>query len=367
VDYSRIATGLALRVVAQQRMPEGTIKPEDLKGLAAVFNRKRASQVLIAVDNLCAASTSFIQTLQVRSRNTVESLAFPDLRVRTVEDYQKSPNQDTQFQELRPDGKSGTVVLTVGAVNYLSERLAAEKPIEVQSRYVSGTERVPNPDYQKAQAEVDRIRRALDARKKKDKPTPEGWTDLIYQQKLMELSGLERWITQDKIAPYTYQKVEHRQQTAVEVSVLLRDYFSRDELARDTIRFDDKRQATEIDGVRLQDVTGLQNQPVRLPSPEQVLREGERTVLDQLEKKIRQILPTYTNRFLTAAERAVKAGQIDDAVEYYLCHWVFVRGKLDPAEADRIANIVKRETGFDLHRQGANLLSLTIGATAGSL
>ncbi len=362
VDYSRVATAAALRMSAQQRMPAGTVKAEELKNLTAVFNRKRTSQVLLAVDNLCAASTAFIQTLQARTRYTLENLGLPDVRIRTIEDYQKSPNEDTQFQEQRPDGKSPTVQLLIGASRYLSERHSSDKPIEMKSQYVSGTERVSNPDYQQLQAEVDRIRKALDARKKRDKPTPEGWTELIYQQKLTELNGIERSINRDKITGYTYQKVEHKQQTAIEVTVTLRDYFSRDALAADTVSFHDEREAVEIDGVRPQDVTGVQNQPVRLPSTEQVLREAERTVLDQLEKKIRALLPTYTSRFYNEAEKALKSGQVEDAVEYYLCHWVFFRGKLDPAQTERIADIVKRETGFDLYKQGGYLLSMSIAS-----
>jgi thioredoxin-like negative regulator of GroEL len=362
VDYSRIATALVLRLNAQRLMPSGTVKTEELKNLAAVFNRKRSSQILIAVDNLCAASNSFIQTLQARTKNTLESISLPDIKIRTVEEYQKSPNEDTQFQELRPDGKSATIQMTIGASKYLSERRSSEKPIEVNSKYVSGTEKVANPDYQRAQAEVEKIRKALDARKKRDKPTPEGWTDATLQQKLAELNGIERTNTQDKISDYTYQKIEHKQQTAVAIDVTLRDYFSREALATDTIGFHDEKEAVEIDGVRAQDVNGLRNQPVRLPSTEQVLREAERTVLEQLEKKISTMLPVYTNRFFNEAEKAFKSGQVDDAVEFYLCHWTFFRGKLDSAQMNRIADVVKRETGFDLFKQGASLLAMSIAS-----
>jgi hypothetical protein len=364
VDYSRIATALVLRLNAQQWMPAGTVKTEELKNLAAVFNRKRASQILLTVDNLCAASNSFIQTLQARTKNTLENVGLPDIKIRTVEEYQKFPNEDTQFQELRPDGKSATIQLTIGASKYLSERHSSEKPIEANSKYVSGTEKVANPDYQRAQAEVEKIRKALDARKKRDKPTPEGWTEATLQEKLAELNGIERYNTQDKISDYTYQKIEHKQQTDVEIAVTMRDYFSREALITDTISFHDEKEAVEIDGVRPQDVNGLRNQPVRLPSTEQVLREAERTVLAQLEKKISTVIPTYTNRFFNEAEKAFKAGQTEDAVEFYICHWIFFRGKLDGAQMNHVADIVKRETGFDLLRQGASLLAMSIASAA---
>jgi hypothetical protein len=362
VDYSRIATASALRVNAQQRMPAGTVKAEELKNLMAIFSRKRASQILVEVDNLCAASPTFVQALEARTKNTLDSSGLPDLKIRTVEEYQKSPNEDTQFQEQRPDGKSATTQLTIGAFKYLSERHSSDKPIEIKSQYVSGTERVPNPDYLRIEDEIKQIRQALDARKNRDKPTPEGYTDATLRQKEAQLSRIDPSIPKDKISNYTYQKIEHKQQTTVEVTVTLRDYFSREALATDKVSFHDEKESVEIVGVKPEDTNGLQNQPVRMPSTEQILREAERTVLDQLEQKIRTILPMYTNRFFNEAEKAYKVGQIDDAIEYYLCHWEFMRGKLDKAQMERIAEIVKRETGFDLYSQGSYLLSISIAS-----
>ena len=83
-------------------------------------------------------------------------------------------------------------------------------------------------------------------------------------------------------------------------------------------------------------------------------------MLEKLEEKINAIVPIYTKRFFNEAEKAFKAGRVDDAVEYYLCYWVFTRGKLDDTQKNRIAGIVKREIGFDLFKQNDTLLSMSI-------
>ncbi len=359
VDYSRIATAVVLKLDAQRLMPAETVKPEELKTVAVAFNRKRKSQLLLSVDNLSAAPASFTQAVEVRSRNKLENLALPDLRIRTPEDYQKMPNEDPQFQDLRPDGKSATAQLTISIARHESERQSSEKPVEMQSEYVSGKEMVPNPDYAALQEELSRIRRALDnPHRKKDKATTEGWTELAFQQKQLELAKVDRMLPRDKITKYTYQKIEHKQHSIVELSITMRDYLTRDVVASDNVSFHNEREAIQIDGVKEGDTHGLQNQPVRLPSPEQVLREAERTVLESLDKKIIELLPAFTNRFFNEGEKALKAGRIDDAVESFICHWVFFRGRLDSAQSEHVVEVVKRETGFDLVRDGANLLSM---------
>ncbi len=264
VDYSRIGTAYVMKLNAQQRLPAGTVKPEDLKNVASAFNRKRSAQLLVSIDNLSAADATFMQTLQVRSANVLESLRL-DLHIRSLEDYRKATNEDPQFQDLRPDGKSRTVLLRVGVVRYRSERISSETPIDVKSQYVSGTQVVPNPEYQKAEAELSAIRKALDNPKRnKGKPTIEGWTDGFFIQKQLN-SQIARTVTQDKISDYTHSKIQHKQQTSIELNISWTDFTTREVVAQDKIIYEPaEREATEITGVRDRDINGLQNQPVRI-------------------------------------------------------------------------------------------------------
>lgn len=363
LDYSRIATAYIMKLKAEELMPPGTVKSEELRSVAAIFNRKRASQIVLAVENLSAASPTFADTVEVRARNTIDNLELPDLRVRAPDDYQRTLNEDPQFQDLRPNGYSSTALLTIGITKYESERRTSEKPTEKTSQYVSGTEMVPNPEYDKVEAELNRIRRALDSPlRKKDKPTPEGWTESTYRVKEIEVARIDRQIPRDKLTDYTYQLIEYKQHTTVEAQVTLRDWFTRQAITSVALPFHNERSAVEIYGVRDRDINGLQNQPVRMPSTDQVLREAERYVLEGLEKQLRELLPKYTARFSGEAEKALKADRYEDAAEAYICHWAFYRGRLDPGQVERVNEIVFAETGFDLAKDGAKALPMLVPA-----
>jgi len=221
VDYSRIASALVTKLNAQRLLPPGTVRLEELKDIASTFNRKRTSQLVFSVQDLSGgASTKFLQAVRDLSRSTLDNLGLPDLKVRSLDDYLKSPNEDPQFQDLRPDGKSSTVLLKLDITKYETERKPSENPVQKKSQYISGTEMVRNPEFYKVLEELNQIRSALDnPKRKKDKPTPEGWTQHTYQQKQLELNKIEPSIARDKITDYSYQEIPYKQHTTVEVNV----------------------------------------------------------------------------------------------------------------------------------------------------
>jgi hypothetical protein len=138
---------------------------------------------------------------------------------------------------------------------------------------------------------------------------------------------------------------------------MLRDFGSKQEIARDSITYTHTDDGVEIAGIKERDQKQLQNQPLRIPDKAQALEEGLRFVRERLDKIVPQLIRSYTDRFYAEGEKAYKAGNIDDAVEAYLCHWAFYGGKLDPVQSGRIVSIVKQATGFDLEQQGSNLMA----------
>lgn len=355
-DLSRISTAAVLEFDVQRLMPE-FVRQEELKGVMLNFNRKRISQLVLSVEDLASAAPDFIQSVQARSRSIIDRQGLIDLHVRTKEDYEKTPNDDPQFQDFRPDGKSYTAMLNINVNKYEFRRSSPEKTPELKSKYVFGTEKVPNPEYAQLAKQVDQMRKALDnPRRKKDKPTPEGWTNAMYELKEKELERTDKLIEKDKIVEYTYQKVEYKQNTDIDIDVVLRDYFSKEVIAQDRITHHDERDAVEVTGVKERDINGLQNQVARLPDKEQALSEATRITREALDKILPQILQVYTQRFYKEGEKALKEGRMDDAVEAYLCHYAFFRGKLDPAQAEKISDTVLRETAFDLNKQGEKLI-----------
>jgi len=279
-----------------------------------------------------------------------------DLRIRSKEDYEKAPNDDLQFQYLLPDGKSYTESLTVNIRRYEFRR--SPTTFDEKSKYVFGSEKVPNPDYEPLSKQLAEIRKALDnPSRKKDKPTREGWTENTYLLKKSELDRTDKLVDRDKIVEYTYQKTQYKQNVDIEIEITLRDYYSKDLIAEKLIPYHVELNGIEISGVKEKDVNGLQNQTLRLPDKEQTLSEGSRVVREQLEKWIPQLLHSYTDRFFNEGEKALKAGRVDDAVEAYLCHWAFFGGRIDAVQMDRISETVKNATAFDLKKYGDRLMT----------
>jgi tetratricopeptide (TPR) repeat protein len=360
VDYSRIATAYVMKLNAKLRLPEGTVQAEDLKSIAVGFNRKRVSQLLLSIDNLTTSNVNFVQTLQTRAKHAMESQqTLPDLKLRDLIEFQKDPKDDAQFQDLKPDGKSRNVQLILGVAKYESVRESGE-PVTVRSKYINGVENVPNPEFRKKQEELSEIRRALDKpNQKKDKPTPEGWTEITYAAKKDELASIDKTLQQDRILDYGYTKTEYRQRTNIEVSLALKDYLSRTDLKTDRARYNPpEKVATEIEGVRDSDTNGLTSQRLRLTSTEADLHTGEDQVLNEIDKKLVEILPNYTYRFFNEGERALRQNDPDRAVEMYLCHWAFFRGHVPEAQEDKIVDFVKKQTGFDLRKEGGAFMEM---------
>jgi len=355
-DLSRIATATVLKYDIQTLMPD-LISQEEMKGAMGNFNRKRVSQLVLSVEDLVLAAPDFTKTIQALTRSSIEKQGLRDLRLRSKDDYEKSPNDDLQFQYLLPDGKSYNAVLTVNITKYDFRQIPTTS--DVKSRYRSGTEKVANPEYDALLKLVDQMSKALNnPSRKKGKPTKEGWTEVDYERKSKELDRTDKFIEQDKVSDYTYQRTEHEQNTDIEVEVILRDFYSKEVIDQKKIQYHLPRKAVEITGVKEdKDVNGLQNQPHRLPEKDQALAEGSRAVREGLDKAIPQLLRSYTDRFFNEGEKSLKAGRIDDAVEAYLCHWAFYGGHIEPAQMERIAEIIKGATAFDVKKDGEKLMA----------
>src|SRR5262249_42451753 len=149
-----------------------------------------------------------------RTRSALEGAELPDLHIRSLDEYRKSPNEDPIVKGLTPDGKSSTVQFVVQIVNYEALRKPSET-ISVKSQYASGTEQVPNPEYSKLKDELNQIRRTLDdpSQKKEEKLK----TERLFQQKEAELGKVDQLLNRDKLTEYRYEKITYSQHVAIEL------------------------------------------------------------------------------------------------------------------------------------------------------
>lgn len=255
-DPTFIGTAFILLLSAESRLGPAIVLPSQVKGAGSLFNRKRASQLVLSVEDLTGTPLTFADAVSARLQHTAESLGLPDLRIRTKASYQGSPDEDPEFQDFRPDGKSPTALLTVGIRKHLSERWSSETPERVQSKFVSGSEEILNPEYEAKRSELEdivgRMESTTDAKK---------IGSLARQKDLAEtvLATISRTRQVPRLDDYTYLKVNHRQQTRVELFLTLRDFFTKGQIESQEIVFSEVKEDTQLEGVRESDTSLVQN------------------------------------------------------------------------------------------------------------
>ena len=163
-----------------------------------------------------------------------------------------------------------------------------------------------------------------------------------------QLTVTPREIERDTISDYTYQEFHMSVRALIRMDLEIRDMLGKQLYGSQVIETADQRSQIEIAGVRDKDVNHLINKPVRLPSAEQLLRQSERKALELLDDKVRLLVNQYLQRFYAEGEKALQEGRTEDALENFLCHWYFFRGRLEENQSRRIQELVKRAIGLDL-------------------
>jgi hypothetical protein len=369
-DYSRIGTAAIMKVKAQQllssvRQEEAkTVRQEEVKDVFGYFNRRRRTQLLISVENLSSEGDGFVVPVKARTRNALESAELPDLAIRDLEEYRKTPDEDPVVKGLTADGKSSTGLLTVSINKYEVTRKIVNK-LPKASEYRTGSEDVNNPEYARIKSELDAIRKDLADPKNKKKEVQAQLTRML-EDKQRELNGVPQVLHKDKVTRYDYEEITYNQQVHVEATLTLRDFHTKEVIASEVISSDPtlrEMKDTEIRGVNPADVKGVRDQPPTMLTETQALKLAERQVLDQITSKAMTMLPKFTKRFYTEGRLAVEQGRLDDAVENFICHWGFFRGKLEKGELENLSGVVYARTGFDFQKDGRTLTGLGLAST----
>ena len=351
-NNSGIGTAYLYAVNAQRKNPEP--KGEDpfaasLREVSALFARKRSMLVLVSVENLSPVPPGFSEVVTRRMRATIEGLSLPDLKVSSLDAYEKNPPEDPLFQDYRPDGKSPIVLVALNIMNHEGETTGNDTPEEKPSKFTSGQETLPNPDYEKTLEQYRTVNDALSRKHKEGKPTKEGYTtsDLtILQQKLTQTPPT---LTRDKITDYTYQEYHLSSTAHIAMKLEIRDMLEKHLLASDEVESTRQDKATEVAGVQGRDVNGLIDRQPRLKTPEQLLQEAQLDVLKALDQKVPALLDKYVQRYYKEGEKALGEGRTSDAVENFLCYWYTFRAQMDDKRSQHMREVVKLYTGFDLN------------------
>jgi tetratricopeptide (TPR) repeat protein len=349
------ATAYTLFLSAKARSQPGFVQEDDLKNAASYFNRKRFGRVVVSVENESSAPESFVNSIRTRAINTVENLGLSDLRVLPREQYNASGEADAVFGNLRVDGMPSTVMLTIRIDKHFSDLETSEKLLE--SEYLFQTKEVANPAHEKKAKEQDQFweeeRKGL--RKVKDSDRL-----IVRERQQKELDAIPRMIPEPDLRKYNYRQITHTRATQVTLVLSFKDPLINEPITTDRIDYPNTNTKIEIAGAQEKDTRGVLNQPlVAFLTKEQALNQTERLVATDFELKLPKMLAPFTDRFLTEGKKRMASGQVSQAVEDFLCHWAITKGRVASAEdADRIPELVKQETAYDLRRFNQDFFSL---------
>lgn len=312
------------------------------------FARKRAMLVLVGVGNLSLANPEFVRGVGLRVGDLIDRQGLRDLKLSSLEDYQTHPPaEDPLFQDKRPDGKSPIALFKVDITTCQPESIGYNKPEDKHSKFKSGEETVPNPEYAKLQEDYRKVVNAL-KKTKPGKPSKEGYTsdDKTLLEKKLEQTPTD--ITKDKVVDYTYQEYHLRNSAHITIRLQFLDQLEKRPIGSDEgVDVTRQDEAIETTGVQQTDVNGLTNRPPRVKSPEQLLQEAENDALKSLDEKVPALLSKYTERYYNEGEKALSEGRIDDALENFICYWYTFRDRMDEKHSQRIREVVKQYSGLE--------------------
>ena len=321
-----------------------------------LFKRKRAMLILVSVANLSLANPDFCGVVDLRARAPIEGLGLTDVRLAAQKDYEANPtaSEDPLFQDKRPDGKSRIAWLNVDIKNFQKGSVGNDKPQEKHSKFKSGVETIPNPEYTKLQEQYRKVEDSL-KKAKPGKPSKEGYTrdDQFLLQKKLEQTQTN--INQDKLVDYSYQEYHLSNSAHITLRLVLRDMLEQQVLASDEVDISRHVEGIEIAGAREADVNGLMNQPAHMNTPEQELDEAEHDALQALDEKVPGLLAKYTERYYKEGEKALAEGRITDGLENLICYWFTFVGRMDERHAQRIREVVKQNLGLEFPTSETNL------------
>jgi hypothetical protein len=322
-----------------------------------LFKRKRTMVLVVRVESLSQVPNGFNEVVTRRVNAAIEALGLPDLVASPADAYEKKPDVDALFQDIRPDGKSRVAALTLDITNYQKENGGYDAPEEKHSQFINGQVSVSNPEYEKLTKKVEEENTALERNHNKAKPTKEGYTASGLAILRDEMDKTPKQITRDKLVDYTYQEYHLSASVHIGMKLTLRDMLEKQLLASEDIEKTEQDTAKEIAGALAGDVNGIINRQPRIKTQEQMQQDAELAALKSIDEKLPALLAKYDQRYYDEGEKALQAGHTDDAVENFLCYWYTFRGQMDENRSRHIVEVVKQYTGLELSPSDSVLVS----------
>jgi hypothetical protein len=211
--------------------------------------------------------------------------------------------------------------------------MRSEVPETLESKYRTGQRELPNPawnkadaDYTSATLEFQRAQSVLQgaqARNKKKEIEQANRMLLAAKQSVEAAQSkrdeLPRTQQEDTVKPYSYTKTTLEIKPVVELSFRIRDLNGVATVGPVNVKEADTKKFVVLEGLNSNDTEGLKQKDAR-PSEDQLMGEAEIRARDRLVQSALEAVQSLPKKILERARAQVSASEIDDGAELYILY-----------------------------------------------
>jgi hypothetical protein len=211
--------------------------------------------------------------------------------------------------------------------------MRSEVPETLESKYRTGQRELPNPAWNKADAEytsatlefqrAQSILQGAQARNKKKEIGQANRMLLAAKQNVetaqSKRDDLPRTQQEDTVKPYSYTKTTLEIKPVVELSFRIRDLNGVTTVGPVNVKEADTKKFVVLEGLKSDDTEGLKQKDAR-PAEDQLMAEAEIGARDRLVQSALEAVQSLPKKILERARAQVSASEIDDGAELYILY-----------------------------------------------
>jgi hypothetical protein len=266
------------------------------------------------------------------SRTDLKSAGYSDQLRDAIASGLESSGLPVSIVPMNPPPAVAPNFVLVGEIlQHRSNR--SEVPDTLESKYRTGQRDLPNPAWNKANAEytsatldfqrAQSVLQGAQARNKKKEIEQANRMLLAAKQNVElaqgKLDELPKTKPEDTVKPYSYTKTTLEVTPVVELSFRIRDLNGATIVSPTPLKLADTKRFVILDGLKAEDTEGLKQRDAR-PAEDQLMDEAEMRARDVLVQSVRDAVQGLPQKILERARAHVTASENDDAAEQYILY-----------------------------------------------
>jgi hypothetical protein len=273
-----------------------------------------------------------VQFRDQTSRTDLKSAGYSDQLSAAIASGLESSGLPISIVSMNPSPAVAPNFVLVGEI--LEHRTHnSELPETLESKYRTGQRDLPNPAWNRANAEytsaaldfqrAQSVLQGAQARNKKKEIEQANRMLLAAKQNVERAQGkldeLPKTKPEDTVKPYSYTKTTIEITPIVELSFRIRDVNGATIVSPTPLKLAETKRFVVLEGLKAEDTEGLKQKDAR-PAENQLMDEAEMRARNSLVQSVREAVRSLPQKILERARGQVGASDNDDAAELYILY-----------------------------------------------